>query len=283
MRFRTGETYHRQNEIHAQYDGQRYGGISTPTEYPVVFLFTGEAGSEYGYRDEFRPDGTYWYTGEGQEGDMEMNRGNRAVRDHEADGKTLHLFEAIGEGLVRYVGEATYLDHHIEERSDQNGDLRRAIVFELAVETVRKSGGESEIQEGTSDYSTRQSGSGRYWSTSKEKLKSVVLNRASSSSSVTERKKRLRKRSKAIKVYARRRAEGECEGCGEEAPFETAKGRPFLEVHHIHRLSDGGPDHPQHVVALCPNCHRQVHHGDNGDEYNQRLARKVKHIEEGGI
>jgi 5-methylcytosine-specific restriction protein A len=281
MRFRIGETYHRQDEIHAQYGGQRYGGISTPTEYPVVFLFTGEAGSEYGYRDEFRPDGAYWYTGEGQEGDMEMSRGNKAVRNHEADGKTLHLFEAIGGGLVRYVGEATYLDYHIEERPDQNEEMRRAIVFELAVETGSESRDESEIREGKSDYSTRQSGSGRYWSASKEELKSAALDRASPSSSVTERKKHLRRRSKAIKVYARRRAEGECEGCGEEAPFETAKGRPFLEVHHIHRLSDGGPDHPRHVAALCPNCHRRVHHGEDGDEYNQVLARAVERIEEG--
>ncbi|MGK5511732.1 HNH endonuclease [Brevibacillus formosus] len=50
-----------------------------------------------------------------------------------------------------------------------------------------------------------------------------------------------------------------CEACGSEAPFKTAKGGPFLEVHHRRRLSDGGPDHPEWVAAICPNCHRRCH------------------------
>ena len=29
---------------------------------------------------------------------------------------------------------------------------------------------------------------------------------------------------------------------------------------------------PRWIVALCPNCHREVHYGINGDELNQRLS-----------
>jgi predicted HNH restriction endonuclease len=25
------------------------------------------------------------------------------------------------------------------------------------------------------------------------------------------------------------------------------------------------------VIALCPNCHYRVHHGEDGDAYNQEL------------
>lgn len=278
MHFEVGETYHRQDEIHRLYGGQRYGGISTPTEHPVVFLFTGESGSKYGYRDEFRPDGTYWYTGEGQEGDMEMKRGNLAIRNHETEGKKLYLLEAVGEGLVRYVGEATYLDHHLEERPDRNGEMRRAIVFELAVETVGRSE-EGEIKEEQNDYSAEPNCGGQFWSKPEKELRSLAMQRASPTTPTTERRRHLQRRSKAITVYARRRAAGECEGCGDEAPFETSRGRPFLEVHHIHRLSDGGPDHPEHVAALCPNCHRRVHHGENGDEYNRQLVEEVERKE----
>jgi hypothetical protein len=39
---------------------------------------------------------------------------------------------------------------------------------------------------------------------------------------------------------------------------------PNLEPHHIRRLADGGPDHPRWVAALCPTCHRRVHHGVDG-------------------
>ena len=104
--FKVGRVYHRRGDLHAEYGGQQQGGISTPADYPLIFLFTSDSGAEHGYTDEFRPDGTFWYTGEGQEGDMQMKRGNKAVRDHRENGKRLHLFEGIGEGKAGYVGRA---------------------------------------------------------------------------------------------------------------------------------------------------------------------------------
>jgi len=41
-------------------------------------------------------------------------------------------------------------------------------------------------------------------------------------------------------------------------------------------VSLGGPDHPAFVAALCPNCQRRVHFGEDGDEYNQSLAMKIR-------
>jgi 5-methylcytosine-specific restriction protein A len=58
------------------------------------------------------------------------------------------------------------------------------------------------------------------------------------------------------------RAQGKCEKCGHEAPFLRAKdGTPYLEVHHQILLSEGGEDTVENAIALCPNCHRQVHFG----------------------
>lgn len=135
LRFEVGAVYSRRDDLHARYGGQQQGGISTPADHPLVFLFTSDAGEKYGYRDGFRPDGVFRYTGEGQTGDMRMIRGNRAIRDHRADGNELHLFRGVGDGQVEYRGRAFYLSHHWEERPDANGDLRRAVVFELQVET----------------------------------------------------------------------------------------------------------------------------------------------------
>lgn len=66
-------------------------------------------------------------------------------------------------------------------------------------------------------------------------------------------------------------AEGRCELCGKRAPFKKPNGSPFLEIHHIHRLADGGADVPGNAVALCPNCHREAHYGTRADEIADRL------------
>ena len=59
-------------------------------------------------------------------------------------------------------------------------------------------------------------------------------------------------------------AAGRCELCGCDAPFERADGSPFLEVHHVVTLAEGGRDMADNAVALCPNCHRLMHYA--GDE-----------------
>jgi len=89
----------------------------------------------------------------------------------------------------------------------------------------------------------------------------------------------VRQRSQAIRAYVMKRASGACEGCEKEAPFVTSQGRPYLEAHHVSRVSDGGPDHPRWVIALCPNCHRRVHHGQNGEEYNARMTKSLGEME----
>lgn len=66
-------------------------------------------------------------------------------------------------------------------------------------------------------------------------------------------------RSVFIKEYARRVSNGVCQLCDKDAPFRDKHGNPFLEVHHIQYLSEGGSDSMENVVALCPNCHRRIH------------------------
>lgn len=83
-------------------------------------------------------------------------------------------------------------------------------------------------------------------------------------------------RAPAIKEYAKARADGLCEYCGEFAPFETVAGEPYLEVHHVDELGEGGEDHPDKVVALCPTCHKKIHHGKRGEKINDELQNKLE-------
>jgi predicted HNH restriction endonuclease len=58
------------------------------------------------------------------------------------------------------------------------------------------------------------------------------------------------------------RSKGKCEmpscTC---ALFHRDDGSPYLEVHHIVPLAEGGDDTLVNAAALCPHCHRKLHHG----------------------
>jgi len=69
-------------------------------------------------------------------------------------------------------------------------------------------------------------------------------------------------RNPEVVADALRLAEGICQGCGTSELFIRASdGTPYLEVHHIIPLSDGGIDDLSNACALCPTCHRLLHHG----------------------
>ena len=83
-----------------------------------------------------------------------------------------------------------------------------------------------------------------------------------------------------MREYVLARAAGACESCGQQAPFRRHDGTAYLEPHHTRRLSDGGPDHPRLVGAVCPNCHREIHHGAEREEKNRELQHHLGVLEE---
>lgn len=72
------------------------------------------------------------------------------------------------------------------------------------------------------------------------------------------------------------RAKGKCEWCGESG-FLMADGRIYLETHHVVPLSEGGFDTESNVAALCPNHHREAHHGKIRNEMRKKLIERFKH------
>jgi len=260
--FEIGAHYVRK-ELHDQFKGNRQKGISSPADKDFVFVFTGSSGEKYGYDDELLDDGTLIYFGEGRVGDMEFtdNNGNTKVCDHGERELDLYVFEETSEdGVMSYVGEYEYESHDWTDAPDEHGKKRRAIRFRLVpVDRGSVSVGEEGI-EGASE---------------EDLFVAAQQNTASTSSGVstssTSEGGETYTRSEVTKQFALRSADGVCQGCGEDAPFVDKNGEPFLEVHHLRRLSDGGPGRPENEIALCPNCHRQRHHGRDRDEFNQRL------------
>ena len=86
-------------------------------------------------------------------------------------------------------------------------------------------------------------------------------------------------RSTAVRAYVISRSGGKCEACDSEAPFLTKNGDPYVEVHHVHGLAQGGDDTIFNTMALCPNCHRRTEHSADADEFNAALAEKLIGLE----
>jgi 5-methylcytosine-specific restriction protein A len=267
--FEVGRVYDRRSDLHGPYGGQRQGGISTPTRFPAIFLFTGRSGEQYGYRDGLEENGVFRYTGEGQVGDMEFVRGNLAIRDHAEDGRDLHLFEALGKGEgYRYLGLFECAGWEYRRAPDINGQDRRVIVFHL-------------VLEGAADLDKERA---REAGGPLDELRRRALAAVHFPVEQTPRESRrtYRERSAAVRAYVLARAAGVCEACRKPAPFRRPDGTAYLEPHHTRRLADGGLDHPRWVGAVCPNCHAEVHHGEHGANLNNRLQNYLGTIEPAG-
>jgi 5-methylcytosine-specific restriction protein A len=263
----------KRRELHSRFGGPQQGGMSPCPRSGLILLFTTPHGDLYGYEDRFQPDGMFWYTGEGQVGDMRFLRANRALRDHEAEGKQVYLFEQTRKGFVRLVAQVRCDGFHNELRPDRNGQQRQAIVFHLEVLTATATPSQAPADPATTPVDQRALSRMPL-----DELRGRALFSSSSSTSQQQREFIVRYRAEAIRQYALRRAAGVCESCLQPAPFHGKKG-PYLEVHHLHRLSDGGPDHPDAVAAICPNCHREIHVGINGLTKNRYLVETIRNKE----
>lgn len=99
------------------------------------------------------------------------------------------------------------------------------------------------------------------------------LNPTSKKSTVT-----LIDRDPNVKAWLLVNSNGVCENCNKNAPFISTTGIPYLEVHHVKRLADSGPDIPENAVALCPNCHKSLHYGTDKELLIDALYRKIPRL-----
>ncbi len=258
------QTYVRRADIHVPFGGQQQGGIVTPKRFPGIFLFTGHGADNVGYRDVFQADGSFRYTGQGQVGDMRMASGNLAIRDHAAAGKDILIFEQLKKGgLVRFMGLFACAGWEIERQLDSNGTERDAIVFTL-----------TPLRESDLEATDLMSEPAPAVDLMALRAKAVAA-AAPSQGKLQASPSTLYLRSRDVRDYVLARADGKCQGCAQPAPFTTASGRPYLEAHHIRRLSDGGPDDHRFVAGVCPNCHRRAHYSDDRVAFNEQLLATI--------
>lgn len=270
--FEIGQIYKRA-DLHARYGGQRQGGISTPQGHPFIFLFTGKSGGQYGYSDTWE-ESVFHYTGEGQSGDMQFKAGNKAIYDHSKNGKALYLFEQATKGHVRFIGQFVLSTYQDRPGKDKDNKDRRIIVFYLRpISSDETVGGlnRGEMKGVSADLGDAELA----------KLKRRAYEAAANvpQSNAKDSKRRYYERCEAVREYVLARSKGICEACQDPAPFNRKDGTFYLEPHHTHLISESGPDHPRWVGAICPNCHREIHHGSDGKALNERLQQYLSSIE----
>lgn len=269
LRFTPGAVYDRKTEIHGLFGGSRQSGIAASATYPAIFLFTGDSGEQYGYADHWE-DGAYFYTGEGQRGAMTLTRGNRAIAEHSEDGRALHLFKSLGKGNGNvYVGEFSCADMFARTQPDVDGNDRAALVFRLVPVGIHSGIKETELEEEID----------LPGSLAAARLAALAACKLSTDELGQSAPRKIYQRSRKVAHYVLMRAQGACESCEKPAPFMKKDGTPYLEPHHVNRLSDGGLDHPRYVGAVCPSCHREIHSGIHGVLVNERLKQRLEVIE----
>lgn len=256
---------YRRSELHERFGGSRFSGIVPSKREPAVLLFHTQEPAQQFYSDGFDDDGVYWYSGEGSSGDMTWIASNRAVRDHFDLGLDLLFFERVQrkDGLWRFAHIFQYFSHKLEQRVDKAGKYRAAIVFGLlSVMSLPES---VEIEAERMDLDSLRAAADVATDPRRIGVSLAIRN--------------VYVRSEAVRRYALRRASGKCEACDSVAPFKDVSGAPFLEVHHIDRLADNGPDRVERVAAICPNCHRRCHYSIDRCEYNSALRVKIAALE----
>ncbi|MFA6984211.1 MAG: HNH endonuclease, partial [Sedimentibacter sp.] len=206
------------------------------------------------YEDKWFGDVLH-YTGMGKNGDQDLNfMQNKTLAESDRNGVEVHLFEVlvpteyIYRGLVSLAGSP-----YQEIQKGEDGVPRKVWMFPLKLQT-----GSQTIPEASFNKYIKE----------KEKLaEKLTLDKLKERAEQNESNKVSSRsvtsnvfvRDAFVAEYAKRRANGVCQLCGQKAPFNNKEGIPYLECHHIEWLSEGGSDTIENTVALCPNCHRKMH------------------------
>ncbi|MBO1111844.1 HNH endonuclease [Bordetella petrii] len=278
--FSVGSEYRRQELLDYVGSKQMQTGVIWGPLEPGCIICTsgGRHGKKAGYFDHPTHDGGWLYFGQGGQGDQRIDNaansrlaaGDRSVllfTTREPTAKEVALNRSYGK-LFTFQGSfnIAFMDIVVPSSGPRKGDRLLSFHLVRAIE-----GHHPEEVPRFLDQASHASLVG---------LRRQLDTRLSGSSTSSLGLVEYRKRSATVRRYALMRANGICELCQSQAPFTCEGGIPYLEVHHLKRLADDGPDLPENVAAICPNCHRAVHFSDNRAELNYRLVLAVERKED---
>lgn len=277
--FEFGEEYPRRKLLAYVGSKQPQSGIIWgPNRTDCVIVTSGGRHSQKaGYYDERKADGSWIYFGQGESGDQDPAKySNKLLIDGE---RSVYLFST-----KEPTSEQIKFRQDFSKRYRCEG-LFNVLTWDIFIPTDGKRAGDKLLRFHlipAGDVHSSGAPEGYNLLDSEEilsEMRKVAILYGHAPVQVKRSLKEYRQGSSYIKKYAQLRAMGTCEKCDRPAPFLDAGGKPFLEVHHIFRLADDGPDSPVNVAAICPNCHREAHFGSNPEMFREALAKKIREKE----
>lgn len=228
------------------------GGMRKSNTKNVLVLISFHDKADRLYEDYWKDDILY-YTGMGQIGDQDLNFSqNKTLNESRETGILVYLFEMFNEQKYRYRGIVELVAKPFQENEkDANGDVRKVWKFPLKLVASRDYLEEDFLEKKAESDARAVARMPKSVIASKAKEIDRVVSEVTTTSKTYVR-------NPIISQYAKDRAQGYCELCGNPAPFSVG-GVPYLESHHIQFVSDGGKDSIDNISALCPNCHRRMH------------------------
>jgi 5-methylcytosine-specific restriction enzyme A len=252
------------NEIAKAFKCSTQGGMRRSHTTNTLVIFSDHTKGKYEDKWTLNEKGEeiLLYTGMGQEGDQDINFGqNKTLNESRTNGIRVYLFEAFKPGDHVFMGQVEL----VEEPYTDTQAGRSVWIFPLRVLGNKYLIPEALVTEKQEDKQKE----------AKKLNDDDLFNRAKNAERLGQRitTSRTYDRDPYVSEYVKRRANGICDLCGNPAPFQDKKGRPYLESHHITWLSKGGEDTINNTVALDPSCHRKMHVLDLEDDVKKLFSK----------
>jgi 5-methylcytosine-specific restriction protein A len=224
--------------------GTQIEGIRTEDRRVVAVQvqFNSHGSNERSYADERLENGDILLIGRGKrpQGDQRRSHGNGAILDSldRGDGTAFPVYEKVAANQYVYLGdysplESTYSELELSNPGYQVYRFRLRLADEEATVPVDRDVIRRDFSADTADELPPER---------RAYVRSIIA------------------RNKTLAEAVKREANYRCERCGSITPWMTTAGKPYVEVHHIIPLGDDGFDNLANMIAVCSDCHKQLHY-----------------------
>jgi len=255
------------DEVSTAFGVGNAGGMRWSSANNLLVIITDHTKALY---DDRWDEDILHYTGMGRIGDQTLTGQNLRLAEQRVRGVDVHLCEVFQKNEYQYKGRVELAGEvYTESQPGDDGVNRRVYIFPLRIVNGEAISLPTEKDIATVAGQRRRS----LRKLSLSKLVQAAIGSQQEKPGVRHAVSIQYQRSEAVALLVKHLANGVCDLCQQDAPFQTGEG-PYLECHHIVRLADSGPDTLENTVALCPNCHRKMH-ALNRNEDRTRLARRI--------